>query len=70
MVRETFKLGAKELKEMMAAVYSESRDGLLKEKHVADAVVFLASQDSAFVTGHNFVVDGGFGTKSLSVLKP
>ncbi|XP_024172373.1 uncharacterized protein LOC112178464 [Rosa chinensis] len=68
MVRETFKLGAKELKEMMAAVYSESRDGLLKEKHVADAVVFLASQDSAFVTGHNFVVDGGFGTKLRKLL--
>ena len=29
-------------------------------KNVADAVVFLASEDSQFVTGHNLVVDAGF----------
>ncbi|KAM7471381.1 hypothetical protein LguiA_009564 [Lonicera macranthoides] len=34
--------------------------GSLKVGHVADAVLFLASEDSAFVTGHDLVVDGGF----------
>ena len=33
---------------------------VLTPKHVADAVLFLASGDSEFVTGHDLVVDGGF----------
>lgn len=28
-------------------------------KHIADAVLFLVSEDSAFITGHDLVVDGG-----------
>ncbi|XP_050225630.1 (-)-isopiperitenol/(-)-carveol dehydrogenase, mitochondrial-like [Mercurialis annua] len=34
--------------------------GVLKVKHVADAVLFLACQDSEFITGHNLAVDGAF----------
>ncbi|KAK7304588.1 hypothetical protein VNO77_42471 [Canavalia gladiata] len=33
---------------------------VLTPKHVADTVLFLASSDSEFVTGHDLVVDGGF----------
>ena len=32
---------------------------LMRPKNMADAVVFLASEDSQFVTGHDLVVDGG-----------
>ena len=34
--------------------------GVMRGRNVADAVVFLASEDSEFVTGHDLVVDGGF----------
>ncbi|XP_050225629.1 (-)-isopiperitenol/(-)-carveol dehydrogenase, mitochondrial-like [Mercurialis annua] len=34
--------------------------GVLKVKHVADAVLFLACKDSEFVTGQNLVVDGAY----------
>lgn len=36
--------------------------GVLRARHVADAVLFLASDQSAFVTGHDLSVDGGFST--------
>ncbi|XP_050257221.1 (+)-cis,trans-nepetalactol synthase NEPS1-like isoform X2 [Quercus robur] len=39
------------------------KGGMLRPNNVADAVVFLASGDSEFVTGHNLVVDAGFSVK-------
>ncbi|KAJ8563247.1 hypothetical protein K7X08_031699 [Anisodus acutangulus] len=45
---------AKEVEKMYEPLTS------LKVKHVADAVAFLASDKSAFVTGHDLTVDGGF----------
>jgi len=39
---------------------SNLKGGVLRPKNVADAVVFLASEDSQFVTGHNLAVDAGF----------
>ncbi|CDY50918.1 BnaC03g72470D [Brassica napus] len=37
----------------------------LKPNHVAKAALFLASDDSIYISGHNLVLDGGF-----SVVKP
>ena len=47
-------------------VYESSavlKGGVMAPKNVADVVVFLASEDSEFVTGHNFKVDGGHSLK-------
>ncbi|KFK37467.1 hypothetical protein AALP_AA4G260700 [Arabis alpina] len=41
------------------------KDVVLKTRHVAEAALFLASDDSAYVSGQNLAVDGGF-----SVVKP
>ncbi|XP_020213110.1 short-chain dehydrogenase reductase 3b [Cajanus cajan] len=32
----------------------------LKATHIAQAALFLASDDSAYISGHNMLVDGGF----------
>ncbi|MED6116269.1 hypothetical protein PIB30_098599, partial [Stylosanthes scabra] len=59
----SFGLETEELQKMYA--HNARLKGIvLTPKHVADAVLFLASGDSEFVTGHNLVVDEDVGASS------
>merc|ERR1712226_339312 len=44
----------------VAKLYGNLKGKDLRPEDVADAALFLASEDSKYVSGHNLVIDGGF----------
>ncbi|KAL1806886.1 hypothetical protein ACET3Z_029954 [Daucus carota] len=53
------KFGGKECEKFFEGIMGLKGLGAMKTKDVANAVLFLASQDSQFITGQNLIVDGG-----------
>ncbi|CAI9112306.1 OLC1v1012743C1 [Oldenlandia corymbosa var. corymbosa] len=58
-------LSPEELEQKFEPDFAMKKSGYLKPEHVADAVFFLASDDSKFVTGHPLAVDGGFVARNI-----
>ncbi|XP_043710650.1 short-chain dehydrogenase reductase 3b-like [Telopea speciosissima] len=46
--------------EANGAAISNLKGIVLKATHIAEAALFLASDESVYISGHNLVVDGGF----------
>ncbi|PRQ32508.1 putative (+)-borneol dehydrogenase [Rosa chinensis] len=44
----------------VGGVYSNLKGAVLKAKDVAEAVLYLGSDESKYVSGHNLIVDGGY----------
>ncbi|XP_040995354.1 secoisolariciresinol dehydrogenase-like [Juglans microcarpa x Juglans regia] len=47
-------------------VYSNLKGSLLKPEDVAEAALYLGSDESKYVSGHNLLVDGGFSISNPS----
>ncbi|XP_059644570.1 (+)-cis,trans-nepetalactol synthase NEPS1-like [Cornus florida] len=61
MVCKSFGMEAEDVEKVFES-FASLKGIALKVKHVADAVLFLASDDSAFISGHDLLVDGGVCT--------
>ncbi|XP_024031967.1 (-)-isopiperitenol/(-)-carveol dehydrogenase, mitochondrial [Morus notabilis] len=66
MLRKVFGEGPG-VEKLVDAMVSLKGGGRLAAESVADAVVFLGSDESEFVTGHDLAVDGGFIQQQLEV---
>ncbi|KAE9467290.1 hypothetical protein C3L33_00799, partial [Rhododendron williamsianum] len=59
LMQEAYRKEGEEIEKFFEAL-TPLKGIVLRVNHVADAALFLASDESAFVSGHDLVIDGGF----------
>ncbi|KAL9239781.1 hypothetical protein vseg_014070 [Gypsophila vaccaria] len=59
LTRDAYNMEAAQLEESITTI-APLKGLVLKANHIAEAALFFASDESAFISGHNLVVDGGF----------
>ncbi|WOL10532.1 short-chain dehydrogenase reductase 3b-like [Canna indica] len=62
-------MSAEEVEEYSSAS-ANLKGVVLKARHIAEAALFLASEESAFISGHNLVVDGATTAAATSGSSP
>lgn len=60
-------IAEREIAEKWFAAGGNLKGALLDEEEVAKAVLYLASDDSKYVSGMNLVIDGGFSTTNVAL---
>lgn len=66
MTCKNYNMSVEEAEESSSAL-ANLKGIVLKCRHVAEAALFLASDESAYISGHNLAVDGGFSVVCSSI---